>query len=180
MVGIKTIATLGLIGGTIAGLIIFRKEITGGFSQAGQTLGSIPSNFIGGITEGLNPLLNFKLPSQESRGGNFRENLGLGSTPSPAVNPGKTPFTSYADTFYKNQGRTVPTYVPPSNPLPFQNEFPKKEKTVYDRGFTPTFRPPKPTGNTSQIVKSNYEKIANSKPAGFNVRTTKKVDLSKI
>lgn len=46
MVSTKTIVTLGAVGAGIAALIVFRKQITGGFQTAGKTIGESAGAFV--------------------------------------------------------------------------------------------------------------------------------------
>ena len=60
MVNWGLIATLGIAGAAVAGIVVFRDQIIGGVTKAGfsagQTAGAIPSSIAGGIQSGLNPL----------------------------------------------------------------------------------------------------------------------------
>ena len=60
MVNWGLVATLGIAGAAIAGIVVFRDRIVSGVTSAGftagQTAGAIPSSIAGGIQSGLNPL----------------------------------------------------------------------------------------------------------------------------
>ena len=60
MVNWGLVATLGIAGAAVAGIVVFRDRIVSGVTSAGftagQTAGAIPSSIAGGIQSGLNPL----------------------------------------------------------------------------------------------------------------------------
>ena len=60
MVNWGLVATLGIAGAAVAGIVIFRDRIVSGVTSAGftagQTAGAIPSSIAGGLQSGLNPL----------------------------------------------------------------------------------------------------------------------------